>query len=90
MRDDPSAARDIQGLMRGLREFDPTALQNDPLLSQRIAAALAGVEQVEMELRRKVEAATTGGSVRSSTGEKVPEGYDKQVAEYFRKLSKGK
>ena len=30
-------------------------MSNDPLLAQRIQAALAGVEQVEMELRRKVE-----------------------------------
>jgi hypothetical protein len=87
-RDDPTAQRDIQGLIRGLREFDPNALTNPGLLNDRISAALAGVEQVEMELRRKVEdAAGSGGSVRSSGGEKVPQGYEKAVADYFRKLS---
>jgi hypothetical protein len=87
-RDDPNAQRDVQGLMRGLREFDPNALTNPGLLNERIAAALAGVEQVEMELRRKVDDASgTAGSVRSSGGEKVPQGYEKQVADYFRKLS---
>jgi len=89
-RDDPNAAREISGLIRGMREFDPGAFGNDPLLSQRIAAALAGVEQVEMELRRKVDDSSTGGSVRSQSGDKVPEGFAKQVEEYFRKLSKGK
>jgi hypothetical protein len=88
-RDDPNAAREVQGLIRGLREFDPFAAGNDMLLGQRIQAALAGVEQVEMELRKKVEITTGNGSVRSAGGEKVPEGFDKQVAEYFRKLSKG-
>jgi len=69
MRDDPNTARDIQGLMRDLRQFDPATATNDPLLSERIQAALAGVEQVEMELRRKVEDTTGGGSVRSPGGE---------------------
>src|SRR5262249_53197799 len=70
-RDDPNAQRDIQGLMRGLREFDPNYLSNPSLLNDRIAAALAGVEQVEMELRRRVEDSSgAAGSVRSSGGEK--------------------
>ena len=60
-----------------------------PLL-ERITAALAGVEQVEMELRRKVEEANGGGSVRSPGGEKVPPGYADKVAEYYRKLGKSK
>ena len=64
---------------------------NDPLLAERIQAALmSGVEQVEMELRRKVEEAAGNGSVRSPGGETVPQGYAGAVAEYFRKLSKSK
>ena len=47
----------------------------------------AGVEQVEMELRRKVDEATNNGTVRSPGSEKVPEGYAKAVEEYYRKLS---
>ncbi len=90
MRDDPGTQRDIQGAIRDLRQFDPLALSNDPMLAQRIAAALAGVEQVEMELRRKVEDTTGGGSVRSPGGEKVPQGYEDQVADYYRKLGKSK
>jgi hypothetical protein len=41
----------------------------DPLMAERIHAALiSGVEQVEMELRRKVEKTTGNGSVRSPSG----------------------
>ena len=43
-----------------------------------------------MELRRKVEEASGGGSVRSPGGEKVPQGYDAAVQEYYRKLGKSK
>ncbi len=89
-KDDPNTARDIQGLMRDLRQFDPFTMSNDPLLSERIQAALAGVEQVEMELRRKVDDTTGGGSVRSPGGERVPAGYADKVAEYYRKLGKSK
>ncbi len=90
MRDDPATARDIQGAIRDLRQWDPFTGSNDPLLSERIQAALAGIEQVEMELRRKVDEANGGGTVRSPGGEKVPQGYADAVAEYFRKLSKSK
>jgi len=89
-RNDPNAAREIQGMIRDLRQFDPFTLSNDALLTERIQGALAGVENVELELRRKVEETTGGGTVRSPGGEKVPEGYDAAVAEYYRKLSKGK
>jgi hypothetical protein len=47
------------------------------------------MEQVEMLLRRKVDQ-SDNGSVRSAAGETVPQGYGDAVAEYFRKLSKGK
>jgi hypothetical protein len=51
---------------------------------------MGGIQQVEMELRRKVEDANGTGSVRSPGGEKVPQGYQDKVADYYRKLSKGK
>jgi hypothetical protein len=37
-----------------------------------------------------VDAIGGSGSVRSPTGERVPQGYQDAVADYFRKLSKGK
>jgi hypothetical protein len=88
---DPNMLKDIQTLMRDLQRLDPYTYANDPLLAERIHAALmSGVEQVEMELRRKVDESTGNGSVRSPGGETVPQGYADAVAEYFRRLSKSK
>ena len=91
LRDDPSTARDIRDFMRDLRDVGPLFSSNDPLLRRRIEAALAGAEQVEMELRRKVDESGGGeGTVRSPSAEPVPQGYQDAVADYFRKLSKTK
>ena len=51
---------------------------------------MAGLEQVEIELRRKVDVNGVNGSVRSPGNETVPQGYQDAVADYFRKLSGGK
>jgi hypothetical protein len=85
-RDDPNAARDVGTLIRDLMRLDPNTYANDPLLAERInAAVIPSLEQVEMELRRKVDASDS--SVRSQGGEAVPQGYSDAVAQYFRKLS---
>ena len=76
-------------MIKDLRQSDPFA-NNDTMLNERIQAALAGIQQVEMELRRKVDDTTGNGAVRSPGGEKVPQGYEDKVADYFRKLSKNK
>jgi hypothetical protein len=88
-RGDPNAIRDWNNVVRDLRQFDPYALNNDPLLNERIQSALGNIEQAEMELRRKVdEAGGSDGSIRSPSSEPTPQGYGSAVAEYFRKLSK--
>lgn len=85
---DPAMVKDLQNLIRDMQRLSPSAYGNDPLLTERIQTALMGsVQQVEMELRRKVEDANGTGSVRSAGGEKVPQGYQDKVAEYYRKLS---
>ena len=86
-----SGARDWRPkwkLIRDLRTLGPMHYTNDPLLNERIQAALANEEQVEMELRRKVEATDAGGNVRSSSGEIIPPGYSDATAKYFEQLSK--
>ena len=89
--DDPAMVKDLQTLIRDMQRLNPYTYANDPLLSERIQATLmGGVEQVEMELRRKVEETNGTGSVRSPGGDKVPQGWEGSVAEYFRKLSKTK
>jgi len=87
LKGDPSTEKDIAALLQQIRQLDPFAYSNDPLLAQRIqAAVVANVEQVEMELRRKVDD-TTGGNVRSPGNEPIPPGYGDATAEYFKKLS---
>jgi len=86
---DPNMARDLQNLIRDMQRLNPYTYANDPLLAERIQATLMGnVQQVEMELRRKVEESNGTGSVRSPGGDKVPQGWEGSVAEYWRKLSK--
>jgi len=87
---DPNMARDLQNMIREMQRLNPYTYGNDPLLSERINQALIGnVQQIEMELRRKVEEANGTGSVRSPGNEKVPAGYADKVADYYRKLSEG-
>ena len=72
---DPTMVKDLQNLIRDMQRLNPNTYANDPLLAERIQGALmGGVQQVEMELRRKVEDANGTGSVRSAGGEKVPPG----------------
>jgi len=88
---DPNMIHDLQNLIRDMQRLNPNTFANDPLLNERIRGALmGGVQQVEMELRKKVEETNGTGSVRSPGGDKVPQGWEGSVAEYFRKLSKGK
>jgi hypothetical protein len=87
---DPAMAKDVQNLIRDMQRMNPFNYANDPLLTERIQATLAQVEQVELELRRKVDESSNGGSVRSPGSDRVPQGYEDKVAEYRRKLAKSK
>ncbi len=89
---DQALPRDIAAVIRDLQRLDPQVYQNDPVLAERINGAMLGnLEQIEMQLRRKAEENGGGnGAVRSQSGEPVPQGYSDAVAEYFRRLSKGK
>ena len=49
---------------------------------------MANMEQVEMELRRRVEDTESGGNVRASGGEKIPPVYSDATAKYFEQVSK--
>ena len=76
--------KDIAALLQQIRQLDPYAYSNDPLLAQRISAAVVtSMEQVELELRRKVELGDGGGNIRAGGTEKVPPGYSDATAKYF-------
>lgn len=89
VRDDQALAREVQDLQRALQNIDPKALDN-PLVAERIRQqVLMEMEQVEMQIRRKVDDAQ-GSAARTPSAQTVPPGYAGAVAEYFRRLSRGK
>ena len=87
IRQNPDVAGDYSNLMRAL---NPQYANNDAELSQRLShEVLPEMERLELELRRKLEDKNSD-QVRSAGSETVPPGYSNAVADYFRKLSKGK
>jgi len=73
--------------MREMQRIDPKRFGDDPTLAERINTGLVGrLEQIELQLRRKVEE-QQGGNVRSGASEPAPAGYANSVADYFKKLS---
>jgi hypothetical protein len=90
LRDTPELQGDVQEALRELQKYDPEKIANDPKLAERIqSAVMPMIEQLELQLRRNLDA-TDGGQVRTSATERVPQGYADAVADYFRRLSKGK
>lgn len=86
MRNNPDFATDYLNLMHALNP----AYQNDAELEGRISReVLPNIERLELELRRKLDE-KSGDQVRSAGTETIPQGYSDAVADYYRKLSKGK
>jgi len=86
IRTHPEYANDMLQLMHSLNP----AYSNDAELTQRINhEVLPQIERLELELRRKLDE-KNADQVRSAGQEQVPAGYSDAIAEYFRKLSKGK
>ena len=87
--DNPEMARDIQDLIREMQRLDPSRFDGNPALVEQLRSqVLTGLEQLELQLRRKQDDAN-GGQVRSGATRPVPPGYQEPVADYFRRLSKG-
>jgi hypothetical protein len=80
--------REITDFLRDLQRLDPSAYAlQGPALSDRIdREVLPQLEQLELQLRRKVDA-ENGGTVRNSSADRIPPGYSDKVADYFRRLS---
>jgi hypothetical protein len=87
---DAETGKEIQDLVRQMQRIDPSRFPGNPgLLEQLRAQILPNMEQLEIQLRRKLDE-KQGGQVRTAAGDQIPSGYADAVAEYFRKLSKGK
>jgi hypothetical protein len=94
LRDNPDLAKDLGGelqqLMRDMQKFDPKAFLGNPgLIEAMRAQILPNLQNLELQLRRKLDEKNGSGDVRSGATERIPQGYSEAVADYFRRLSKG-
>jgi hypothetical protein len=88
--DNPQASQDVQDLIREMSQLDPSRFADNTLVLERIRnVVLPNVEQLEVQVRRQLDE-QEGGQVRDAGSEPVPPGYSDAVADYFRRLSKGK
>ena len=86
----PQASQDVQDLIREMSQLDPSRFADNALVLERIRnVVLLNVEQLEVQVRRQLDE-QEGGQVRDAGSEPVPPGYSDAVADYFRRLSKGK
>jgi len=88
LRGNPEVAAEAERLAREMERLDPSRFPGNPeLLSRMYTQLLPALEQIELQLRRKLDE-QQGGQVRTGASEPVPEGYADAVAEYFRRLSR--
>lgn len=80
--------KDLDSLLERMRRLDPKRFPGNPQLLEALRRGiLPELEHIELRLRRQLNAA--GQDARSAGPQRVPPGYEKAVAEYFRRLSKG-
>ncbi|MFN3323226.1 MAG: hypothetical protein ACK5AZ_07005 [Bryobacteraceae bacterium] len=84
------ADRDVQELIRQMSQLDPRRFPGNPeMVEQLRTQVLPAIEQLELQLRRQLDEGQSG-QVRSGATDRVPPGYADAVAEYFRRLSRGR
>ncbi len=88
-KDNPDVARQIGDVEREISRLQVGDISSQELQNRLTREVLPNLEALELQLRKQAEQAD-GDQVRSGTTDKVPAGYVDAVAEYFRKLSKGK
>ncbi len=90
VRDEPGPLADVDEL---IRELEPLGFRRYPgnpaLVDQLRTQVLAGVDKIELQLRHELDNAQSG-QIRNGDSYRVPPGYQDPVAEYFRRLSKGR
>ena len=86
----PELSREVNDMIREMQRLDPARFKGNPeLVEQLRSQVLAGLEQIELQLRRQLDD-KNAGQVRSTVARPVPPGYQESVAEYFRRLSRSK
>ena len=88
-QNDPTALKEIQGLVREMQRLDPKRFPGNPAMVEQLhTEVLSGVDKLELQLRHDSDDQTPG-QVRTTKEPPVPLGYEEAVAEYFRRLGKG-
>jgi hypothetical protein len=88
-RNDPAALKEIQDLVKEMQRLDPSRFPGNPAMVEQLhTEVLSGVDKLELQLRRGAD--DPAGQVRTSKPVTVPQGYQDAVADYYRRLSKGK
>jgi len=88
-KDNPDVARDIGQVEQEITKLRIGDISNQELQNRINREVLPNLEALEVRLRNQVDGQEEG-QVRSGATDKVPPGYVDAVAEYFRKLSRGK
>lgn len=77
---------EVQALIEEMNRLDPKRFAGNPQLFDMLRQSiLPRMEQLELRLRQQL--GEGGGAVRGLTPAKVPPGYEKAAAEYYRRLS---
>jgi hypothetical protein len=88
-RANPDVSREIADLQSEITKLN-FGNPSGPELQDRLnRTVLPQLESLEVQLRREA-AEEQGGQVRSAAGDRVPPGFVDSVAEYWRKLSRGR
>ena len=86
VKGDPEAAKEIAELSKQMQGLDPTRFPGNPaIVEQMHADVLRAVDKLELQLQRS-------GATDAHTGKPsaIPAGYNDSVADYYRRLSKGR
>ena len=82
---DPQAAKEIEALTRQMQNLDPSRFPGNPaMVEQMHREVLSSVDRLELELQR----ANAETDARTGKPDTIPAGYEEQVADYYRRLSK--
>jgi hypothetical protein len=82
---DPQAAKEIEALTRQMQNLDPSRFPGNPaMVEQMHREVLSSVDRLELELQR----ANAETDARTGKPDTIPAGYQEQVADYYRRLSK--
>jgi hypothetical protein len=82
---DQQATKDVEALTRQMQSLDPSRFPGNPgMVEQMHREVLSSVDRLELEL----EHANASTDARTGKPDTIPAGYQEQVAEYYRRLSK--